>query len=1037
MRCSIWSRVAGGCVLAGWLAMAVGSSDAAEEAQRFLEGLRQAGYYDTAMDYLDSVRNDPAVDKEFKDAVDYEAGITLIAAAQRGRQSSIKEQHLAEARKRFEKFLTEHPKHPLAAGVKTQLAELLAERGQIKVGQSALPKRTKAEKKQLLEEGRALFREAEKILEGLEKKFVAEYKKFPKLIEKTDTKRAKEKQQLEQHILKARLALPTVLYQISKTYEAGSDDHKKMLLATADKYAKFYEMYSPNYLHSFYARMWEGRCYKELAPTDKTYWKKAFSCYEDVLELEDDRPLFREVKSKALTLALETAKEQKNPKTLEKTVALFCEWDKKARPNEESSPVGLALKFHGADAILQHARTLKKDRTKEKTTLLKTAKTAFTLVTRYPNAYQKQARAKLRGPELATGAVETDPTSFTDACDRAEESLHLTQDTGLSEEELAAARSEAIRFFRLALKMRPEEVDIEKINSIRYYLTYLYISSGDLYESAVMGGFLAKQYSGGPVAKQSAKLALTAWQMLYNDARTRQEAAKGDQEASERIKAEIEFFNAQMIDVAKHTAATWPGEKEADDAWGLLIRMALIANNLDTAREYLGKIAADSPNRGKMQLMVGQKIWADYLRKSKLDENAPNRPDQAALDKLVADAQATLEEGILAMRKPVDDGDEEISYTLAASVLSLAQINLGAGQPEKAVKWLEDDKIGALTLVNAKHASTDRGSFRVQTCKAALRAYVAVQKLDEAGKAMKTLENLIGESGDAQAGRTLTRTYISLGRELQDQLERLRKENKTAEMEKVAGGFELFLGNILKRGEKGNTFSSLNWVAGTYRGMANEFDRPGSKTPEKAKNYYAKAVTAYDTILKLIKDKKIEAPKGAVDAINIRKAKCLRRLGRYMDALKIIKAILRERNVVLDAQLEGCYAYQDWGREDSRAYRKAILGSYDKKKGKPTVCVVWGWGKLAKRVIRSKPHQVLFHEARYNLALCRFQWALNPPKNEKGRKRELLEMAERDVLIIQKLFPDMGGPQWRHKYDELLKDIQETQGKKRTGLKKK
>ena len=68
MRCSIWSRVAAGCVLAGWLATAVGSSDAAEEAQRFLEGLRQFGYHDTALDYLDYARNDPAIDKEFKDA---------------------------------------------------------------------------------------------------------------------------------------------------------------------------------------------------------------------------------------------------------------------------------------------------------------------------------------------------------------------------------------------------------------------------------------------------------------------------------------------------------------------------------------------------------------------------------------------------------------------------------------------------------------------------------------------------------------------------------------------------------------------------------------------------------------------------------------------------------------------------------------------------------------------------------------------------------------------------------------------------------
>ena len=93
---------------------------------------------------------------------------------------------------------------------------------------------------------------------------------------------------------------------------------------------------------------------------------------------------------------------------------------------------------------------------------------------------------------------------------------------------------------------------------------------------------------------------------------------------------------------------------------------------------------------------------------------------------------------------------------------------------------------------------------------------------------------------------------------------------------------------------------------------------------------------------------------------------------------------------------------------------------------------IWGWGKIAARVSRSPKHVNVFHEARYNLALCRFQWALSMAGKEKV---DTLAQAEKDILIVERLYPEMGGPQWRPKYDELLKRIQKTSGVKVTGLK--
>jgi len=54
---------------------------AVEPARAFLEGLRARGYYDTALEYLDQMASSPLAPTEFKEALPYERGVTLIAAA--------------------------------------------------------------------------------------------------------------------------------------------------------------------------------------------------------------------------------------------------------------------------------------------------------------------------------------------------------------------------------------------------------------------------------------------------------------------------------------------------------------------------------------------------------------------------------------------------------------------------------------------------------------------------------------------------------------------------------------------------------------------------------------------------------------------------------------------------------------------------------------------------------------------------------------------------------------------------------------------
>ncbi len=58
-------------------------AEAAEPAQAFVDGLRQRGYYDYALEYLNRASSDPFVSDEFKRKILYEEGLTLLEQATR------------------------------------------------------------------------------------------------------------------------------------------------------------------------------------------------------------------------------------------------------------------------------------------------------------------------------------------------------------------------------------------------------------------------------------------------------------------------------------------------------------------------------------------------------------------------------------------------------------------------------------------------------------------------------------------------------------------------------------------------------------------------------------------------------------------------------------------------------------------------------------------------------------------------------------------------------------------------------------------
>lgn len=91
---------------------------AAEPAREFLDALRSANYFDTALDYLDELASSPLTPTSLKEVLTYERGLTLLKGASYQRDGALREKQLDEAQKALNEFIAQLPDHLLNTAAK-------------------------------------------------------------------------------------------------------------------------------------------------------------------------------------------------------------------------------------------------------------------------------------------------------------------------------------------------------------------------------------------------------------------------------------------------------------------------------------------------------------------------------------------------------------------------------------------------------------------------------------------------------------------------------------------------------------------------------------------------------------------------------------------------------------------------------------------------------------------------------------------------------------------------------------------------------
>ena len=437
-----------------------------------------------------------------------------------------------------------------------------------------------------------------------------------------------------------------------------------------------------------------------------------------------------------------------------------------------------------------------------------------------------------------------------------------------------------------------------------------------------------------------------------------------------------------------------------------MLRLSLKNGDYDKANALIAKLPDGSEKASSLRLL-GRILWADTFRYRKEGE-------QAKADQARAAAEQALRSG-LESTSSSDVGGESMK-----SALTLAKAYLDSGQPTKALQTLENPTYGPLALLEKLGSADDR--FSADLFSTELQVVVQLMTLPDAdpaellNRAIAVMQKLQASVKGPDGKKRLSGTYVRMAKTIRAQLDR----SNPTQRKKLVDAFRVFLDRVASTTTDPAT---LQWAATTLIELAESSMEPNIA---KAKGQSAELLKTAITALQSLKQKQKE-PSLTID---FQIGRAYRMSGEYKQAIDTFADLLKQKPMMLDAQVEAALAYEQWAGEVApqfagNAYKSALLGARpDAKKEN----VVWGWGKIGQLTMRDKQYKDTFFNARYHVALCRYLWG------KATNDQRLIQKAETDITRVHTLHPNMGGPDQYKKFDQLLKTIQKELKKQPAGL---
>ncbi|MFN5532879.1 MAG: hypothetical protein ACK5F7_20050, partial [Planctomycetaceae bacterium] len=629
----VWLAVA---LLAG-LCLATGGAGRAHAADRpleFLQALRNRDYFDYALLLLDQLETKPGVDPEVREVLAYERGMTLLEQA-RGTRDSDQQTRLYDlARVEFEKFLKEHPEHPLAGSANSEAAEVLTGKAKALVLQANSPNNA-GRKPELLAQARDLLGQATKVFQAAFDRYKAEYDKFDKFIPATDKARYAARERVFLNYVKAQFNLARMVHEEAQTYDRGSPENKAALIKAANGFEAIHAQHR-SLVVGLYARLWQGKCFEEMDELTK-----ALGIYNELLEHQgkSDSPL-EDLQARVLQFRLVCLNHEQRKDS--QVVAQEAQAWLKANRSSANTRVGLGIQWELTRGLEQLARGEDLE-TPERNRILQQALDTARKINRYPGEYKDASTAMIRRLLAALDRGSGDPRDFATAFSLARTQVDEIRNKNSQAQQAQGAEKQALqaeivplaretaRTLTLALKLAGKRDDAAEVNRARYFLAYVdYLLRDRSYDAGVLAEHVARTFrkQQPDLALDAAYLAQAAYIQAYH------------RESRDKRGPEI----AWVVGICNYITEHWPNSDKAQDArLNLGGLYAELGQPAEAARWY-GSVPEASPQYLDAQLKAGGAWWNVYVQE--LTRPEAERKPREQIDELLNQSRNLLSAAI-------------------------------------------------------------------------------------------------------------------------------------------------------------------------------------------------------------------------------------------------------------------------------------------------------------------------------------------------------------------------------------------------------
>lgn len=1016
----------GGLLMGGAVAVGFPVRLVAEEpAAKFLERLKEEGYYDQALKYLEISAQRNRLPASMKGDIGLEKVMLLQMSLAEVRTTKDLDAKLAQVEQGYKEFLDGSPEHPRRGETLLKLADLYLDRGtklledsredarKPELAQKALEQRDRA-RGSLQQAVETYGKTIESLRPTLEQMQGANVKPNEK-------ERLALREKLQREYRQAQILQAIGIKLSAETFDANTPDWKQRLEDAEKKLGDIADKSSKQAGAKYLSLLNRGRVQALLGQVDG-----ARETLKRVAENED-AGIFRTWRIQAVADIVRLDSSAASGK-YEAAIMAGEEQLKLGDFREREKPEWQDLQLAVAEARLAWAKTLDpkaedakiRNIRREAREVLQNLAKKSGRASNVAKEYLKDLGIEVKGNTEDTKLPEVN--NFTEATkagrmrlDRAEEGEQTIE---LLEKQLKSApeaeikgmedqiklvqadidrdRQQAIELYDRALRLYRDEDSRDDLLQARFLQAYLHLRMQKYWETFALADTVIRSAKGTETAQKAGSFALASLGQLIDSAPAERQGA----------------LIGQLERLANYLRETAPGSPEGEQALDILVSLALREKDFDKAEKYIG---LKQSGGGKNAFLLGRILWAEYRkamyghRQAKTEATPAEEAMRQRAEKLLTDAWGGL-------------APEQFANATLEGTNDLVGLYLQGGRLDDALRVINEPSKGA--VAQSKGIAELQPSLQLDTYRLNLQAMVqsagqgrselTAEQVDESIRVMKELCDKTGDT------TMLSKSLQNLAAELQGQLETSKNPEQQA---KLANCFKILIDQLTGVSSDPGVIESGGAAMIVLASNLEKVPALASKATEMM----AIAEKAY-TKLSQMPPAELEKIKRKPEELMLKLAMTKRGAGKYEEANKLLVEALTKNQNNITVQIEAAKNLQQWAAgKDVEKLKMAMLGAEPQANKKK---LVWGWGQIAQTTVRFPNFQKEFFESRLNIAKCRAMIA----DNSGSEKQKLYDAAIADITQTYSRFPELGGVALRGEFDRLLREVQQKAGKQPTGI---